>query len=138
ASDYWDRGVIRRYIAERVFHAVPVTRGGLRRDIESEDPMFAALRRGDSLILFPEGTRGDGAALQPFKAGVFHAAKIAGVDVVPVWLENPDRVMPKGSFLLVPILCKARFGEPLHVNDDEPKEQFLERLQQSVLNLRTI
>src|SRR5580658_3236210 len=58
AADYWDRGIVRRFIATRVFRAVLVHRGG--RDPHATDPMLEALRRGDSLILFPEGMRGDG------------------------------------------------------------------------------
>lgn len=136
AADYWDRGFVRRYLATRVFRAVLVTRGGGLRDPHSTDPMQAALERGDSLILFPEGTRGTGDELLPFKPGVFHACKARrGVEIVPVWMDNNHRVMPKGSLFPVPMLCSAKFGAPLEVEPDESKEPFLLRLRQSVREL---
>jgi 1-acyl-sn-glycerol-3-phosphate acyltransferase len=136
AADYWERGAIRRFLALRVFNAVLVNRNGGPRDPTTRDPMLAALEHGDSLILFPEGTRGTGEALQPFKAGVFHLAKAHhDVEIVPVWMDNPSRVMPKGSLFLVPMLCSATFGAPVEIGPDEPKEQFLSRLRQSVSEL---
>ena len=90
------------------------------------------------MILFPEGTRGDGDELLPFKPGVFHIAKARpGIQLVPVWMDNPHRVMPKGSLLLVPMLCSATFGGPVEMKPDEPKEIFLRRLRQSVRDLST-
>ena len=101
--------------------------------------MLAALERGDSLILFPEGTRGDGEELLPFKPGVFHIAKARpSAQVVPVWMDNSCRVMPKGSLLLAPMLCSATFGAPVEVQTDESKELFLGRLRDSVEELRAI
>ena len=138
AADYWERGSVRRYLATRVFKAVLVRRGAGQRDQHSTDPMLAALERGDSLILFPEGTRGDGEELLPFKPGVFHIAKARpGLQLVPVWMDNPHRVMPKGSLLLVPMLCSATFGRPVEIEPDEAKESFLGRLRQSVQDLST-
>jgi 1-acyl-sn-glycerol-3-phosphate acyltransferase len=138
AADYWERGFIRPYLAKHVFHAILVRRDGVcARDEHPTDPMVAALRQGDSLILFPEGTRGDGTALQPFKAGVFHISKeTPGVELVPVWMDNPHRVLPKGALLLVPMLCSVKFGAPLELEPDEPKELFLGRLHHSVEELR--
>jgi 1-acyl-sn-glycerol-3-phosphate acyltransferase len=133
AADYWQRGVVRRYLATRVFKAVLVKRGGALRDQSVTDPMLAALEGGDSLILFPEGTRGDGDDLLPFKPGIFHIAKARpGAQLVPVWMDNSHRVMPKGSLLLAPMLCSATFGKPVEIEPDETKEIFLQRLRQSV------
>src|SRR5262249_43447001 len=77
--------------------------------------MTAALDDGSSLIVFPEGTRNqDAAQLQPFKSGLYHLAKARPeVELVPVWIDNLHRVMPKGEFLPVPLLCSVRFGSPL-------------------------
>lgn len=133
AADYWERGAFRRYLARRVFKAVLVKRGDPNRDRNSADPMLVALQHGDSLILFPEGTRGNGEGLLPFKAGVFHMAKARpNAQLVPVWMDNNHRAMPKGSLLPVPVLCSATFGAPVEMQPDEPKEQFLQRLRQSV------
>jgi 1-acyl-sn-glycerol-3-phosphate acyltransferase len=136
AADYWERGKLRRYLAARVFRAVLVHRNCGPRDPKASDPMLEALGRGDSLILFPEGTRGNGDELLPFKAGVFHIAKARpSVQVVPVWMDNSYRVMPKGSLMLAPILCSATFGAPVEIEADESKEQYLGRLRDSVREL---
>jgi 1-acyl-sn-glycerol-3-phosphate acyltransferase len=98
--------------------------------------MIEALDRGESLILFPEGTRGTGEDLQPFKCGIFHIAKARPrVVLVPVWMENAFRVMPKGAPLPIPLLCSVAFGEPTRLRPDEPKESFLARLRDAVLDL---
>jgi 1-acyl-sn-glycerol-3-phosphate acyltransferase len=138
AADYWERGKLRRYLASRVFRAVLLQRNG-GRDPKAPDPMLEALEEGDSLILFPEGTRGNGDELLPFKAGVFHMAKARpSAQVVPVWMDNSYRVMPKGSLMLAPILCSATFGSPVEIEADESKEQYLGRLRDSVKELSAI
>lgn len=137
AADYWSRGALRRYLAVHVFHAILVSRCSDHRD-NALDPILAALRAGDSLILFPEGTRGDGEELLPFKAGVFHLAQaVPDAEIVPVWMQNAGRVMPKGSVLMVPMLCSATFGGPMQVERSETKEAFLHRLRNSVQDLKT-
>lgn len=138
AADYWDRGVVRRYLARRVFRAILVRRGGTR-DPREPDPMVEALQHGDSLILFPEGTRGDGGQLLAFKSGVFHlAAARPEAEVIPVWLNNLHRAMPKGAFLIAPMICSANFGEPVGIAANESKQQFLARLQDAVLDLARV
>ncbi len=138
AADYWGSGALRRYISGRVFNAVLITRGGGHNNTPN-DPMLEALNSGDSLILFPEGTRGDGREVAPFKAGVFHLAQARrDVQLIPVWMHNAGRVMPKGSLFPAPLLCSATFGAPVAVLDDEPKTEFLERLRSSVAALEDL
>jgi 1-acyl-sn-glycerol-3-phosphate acyltransferase len=88
------------------------------------------------LIMFPEGTRGRGEALQPFKCGIFHLASTRpNVELVPVWIDNLYRVLPRGAILPVPLLCSVTFGEPTHLLPGEDKKSFLARLHQSVSTL---
>ncbi len=136
ASDYWNRGAVRQYVIHRVFQGVLVGRGHSRTAVNPIGPIIEALDRGESLILFPEGTRGTGENLQPFKCGIFHIAKARPrVELVPVWMENACRVMPKGAPLPIPLLCSVAFGEPTWLRPDEPKESFLARLRDAVLDL---
>lgn len=92
-------------------------------------PLKQALDSQHSLILFPEGTRGDGEQLNSFKSGLYHLSKAyPQVELVPVWLDNLNRVLPKGSRLVVPVICSATFGVPLHgVEEGEEKQAFLAR-----------
>jgi 1-acyl-sn-glycerol-3-phosphate acyltransferase len=100
--------------------------------------MAASLDQGASLIIFPEGQRNSSdAPLLPFKSGLYHLAKARpGVDLVPVWIANLNRVMPKGEVIPVPLICTLTFGAPLHLTDDEPKEAFLARATESLLALK--
>ncbi len=125
ALDYWGKG-FRRWLAINVFAAVLVDRSG-----KSEDPLApvqTALTEGASLIFFPEGTRGTGEALQPFKRGIYklHAAH-PEVELVPVWLENLNRVWPKGELMPIPLLSRALFGAPMSRVECEECDAFLER-----------
>lgn len=136
-ADYWGTGRLRPFIGHEVFNAVPVVRGAQGMDHSWMDGLSAALGDGASLILFPEGTRNTGNdILLPFKAGLYHLARAhPGVELVPVWIENARRVLPKGDVLPVPLLCSVTFGEPVAVGDDETKAAFLDRAQDTVLTL---
>jgi 1-acyl-sn-glycerol-3-phosphate acyltransferase len=138
ALDYWLSSPLRTFIGREVFNAVLIDR---RPEARAEDPvaqMAAALDQGSSLILFPEGQRNSSeATLLPFKSGLYHLAKSRpGVDLVPVWIANLNRVMPKGEVIPVPLICTLTFGAPLHLAEDEPKDAFLSRATQALLALK--
>ena len=138
-KDYWEVTPLRRFMAKRVFRAVLVDRDGgslghLRAQI---DQLIEALDAGDSLILFPEGTRGSGREIGPFKGGLYFLSRQRpDVDLVPVHLENLHRIMPKGEFLPVPQLSCVSFGAPLERRDGESKAAFLARAREAVESLK--
>jgi len=135
AADYWNAGAIRRYVIHRVFNGVLVDRNG--KSAHPFEPVFAALTKGDSLIFFPEGTRGPGEGLLPFKGGIYHVAREwRSVDLIPVWIDNSYRVMPKGMFFPIPLLCSMTFGAPLRLMEQEEKDAFLLRLRNAMLELQ--
>lgn len=137
ADDYWSSGVIRPFIGKRIFRSVFVERVWSDRGVSPIAPMIEALDCGDSLILFPEGTRGTGADLLPFKSGIFHVARERPrVELVPVWMDNSYRVMPKGTVLPIPFLCSVTFGAPLHIEANEDRDGFLDRLRVQLLSLK--
>ena len=99
-------------------------------------PLIEALERGDSLILFPEGTRTMQPLTGPFKGGLFHlATRFPDVELVPVYLENLHRCMPKGTVFPLPLICTVRFGAPLPRIANETKAEFLERARAAVVEL---
>jgi 1-acyl-sn-glycerol-3-phosphate acyltransferase len=133
-EDYWYKSKARRWIVDRVFRAVTIPRVGGGR--EAVDRMRVALEEGSSLIVFPEGTRNTGDELLPFKSGIYHVARQRPeVELVPVWIENLNRVMPKGEVLPVPLLCSATFGAPTRLAPGEDKDAFLARLRRAVIDL---
>ena len=90
------------------------------------DPVATALRQGDSIIFFPEGTRGPGRNLQPLKPGIFCLARrFPAVDICPVWIDNSYRVLPKGFVVPVPARCSVTFGSPLRWKPGQQQEEFL-------------
>lgn len=149
AKDYWEETHLRRYLAENVFKAVLVERGALARTKSHDDgklagrnlieEMATALGTRDSLILFPEGTRGTGEKLSEFRSGLYYLAlRRPDVELVPAYLENMNRILPKGEFLPVPMLSLLTFGKPIQVEPGEEKHVFLERAREAVASLRRI
>ena len=134
ARDYWERSALRRYISLKCLNAVLIDRssGSAGNPLE---PLSQLLEAGQSLIMFPEGTRGGG-SVGPFKSGLYYLARrFPQAQLVPVYLENLHRILPKGTMLLVPLICSARFGEPIAILPGETKLDFLARARSAVLAL---
>lgn len=139
ARDYWNTSAARRFLAVKVFRALLIDRGGASRGDDVLKPLLEALQQGDSLILFPEGTRGSGDDVAPFKSGIFHLCRqIPGLELTPVSLDNLNRILPKGEILPVPVLSRVHFGERIALGNDETKAAFLTRARDSVIALRNI
>ncbi|QCY11466.1 lysophospholipid acyltransferase family protein [Pseudomonas sp. MPC6] len=135
-ADYWLKSPLRRYIINRVFNGVMVDRERKETDYNPLQPMLDALKNGDSLIIFPEGTRNPEEGLLPFKSGLYHLAKAyPQAQLIPVWIANLNRVMPKGRVLPLPLLCTISFGAALALGEEETKAQFLERSRDALLSL---
>lgn len=136
-ADYWRRGAIRRQIAGQVFNAVLIDRDPARRSADPVETVAAALRAGESVIFFPEGTRNlTDAPLLPLKSGVFRLAlAVPEAEIVPAFILNLDRILPKGSWLPVPLNCAVRFGAPMRPDEGEAREAFLARLSAAMLAL---
>jgi 1-acyl-sn-glycerol-3-phosphate acyltransferase len=135
ARDYWGTG-LKKYIATRGFGAVLIDRARENAEVDPLEPLRAALREGDSLIIFPEGTRGATALPARFRSGLFRlAGEFRSVELIPVYLDNLHRSLPKGALLPVPVVCTVRFGAPVSLIPDESKEVFLERARAAVIAL---
>jgi 1-acyl-sn-glycerol-3-phosphate acyltransferase len=133
-ADYWQRDGLRRYLINQVFNGVLIDRERGSAHSNPLQPMLDALDNGDSLILFPEGTRNLEEGLLPFKSGLYHLAQARPhIELIPVWIANLNRVMPKGRALPLPLLCTLSFGTPLQRLEDESKEAFLERARNALL-----
>jgi 1-acyl-sn-glycerol-3-phosphate acyltransferase len=136
AKDYWTKTPFKQWITTAVFNAIYVDRTKTT-DQDPLGPLIDALESGDSIILFPEGTRGNQEEPQAFKSGLYNLAqKFPQVVLVPAWINNVQRVMPKGEVVPVPILCSVTFGAPLVLEPGEERGSFLTRARQAVMALR--
>ena len=138
AKDYWLGDPLRRFFAMSCLNAVLIERKHVTADNNPLIDMGAALEGGSSLIIFPEGLRvqDEDAPLNPFKPGLWHLAKRhPTVELVPVWLENLNRILPRGAALWVPVMGAVTFGAPIKLEPDEDKAAFLARARQAVTDL---
>lgn len=138
ARDYWLASRLRRYVACTVLNAVLIERKHITAENNPLRDMEAAIDVGNSLIIFPEGRRQDDedGGLLPFKPGIWHLAKRRpDVELVPVHLENLNRIFPRGDFIYVPLIASATFGTPLHLEEGEDKLVFLERCRAAITAL---
>lgn len=140
--DYWNRGALRRYLAGRVFRAVLIERGShgaldvaaARASIEH---MASEMADRYSLIVFPEGTRSFDGQVGPFKSGLYHLSRLRpDVELIPVYLENLNRILPKGESIPVPMMSRVTFGSPVPLAGSEDKSTFLERARMALMNLK--
>lgn len=138
AEDYWNASWLRRFLAQEVFNALLIKRASGEGEPSAVDLMAQALGRGESLIIFPEGTRNTTEAwLTPFKCGLYLLGReYPQVPLIPVWLHNIRHVMPKGVWLPVPMVCTVHVGAPLSIRPSEQADEFLVRAQEAVLKLR--
>ena len=138
ARDYWTKGAFRKWLTTAVFNVIYVARAR-EDDKDPLEPLIEAMQKGDSLIIFPEGTRGHAEEPQAFKAGLYNlAVRFPKVELVPAWIANVQRVMPKGEVVPVPVLCSVTFGAPMHLLPGEERQDFLNRARSAVLALRDV
>lgn len=134
ARDYWDKAGARRHIATQGLNVVFIS-----RDKQSGDPLaplYEALENGDSLIIFPEGTRHFLPLPAPFKSGLYYLSqKFKTVELIPVYLDNTRRCLPKGSLIPVPLACTVTYGAALEAIENEGKAAFLQRAREAVIAL---
>ena len=137
AADYWGKTRLRRFICEDVLGSVLIHRQWSETGHDPVKIMLSVLERGHSLIIFPEGTRNmTEEPLLRFRSGLYNLALARpDVEIVPCWIENMSRVLPKGQFLPVPLLCRVIFGAPIAVAPGEERRAFLDRAHDALLAL---
>jgi 1-acyl-sn-glycerol-3-phosphate acyltransferase len=137
ARDYWNAGRVRRYLATREFHAVLIDRAITGVHQNPVDELANAMGTRHSLIFFPEGQRGTEPEPRAFRSGLFRLAeRMPQVDLIPVYLTNMERVMPRGALVPVPLQSDVIFGAPIRLSEGEGKRAFLDRARDAVASLR--
>ena len=136
ARDYWEKTRLRRHIASQL-NVVLIDRKDIKVHKSPVKFMIDAMGDTHSLIVFPEGRRNTGEEMIAFKSGLYHLArKRPDLELVPVYMDNLNRVLPRGEFLPVPLLSCITIGSPIWLEKDEKKMDFLERARASVQRLK--
>ncbi|WP_180063796.1 MULTISPECIES: 1-acyl-sn-glycerol-3-phosphate acyltransferase [unclassified Acinetobacter] len=140
ASDYWLKDGFRRFLIQDTFTGVTIQRNR-EQNQDPLEPIKTVLAQGDSIIFFPEGTRNlnDDVEILEFKSGLFHLKnQFPDVEIVPVWISNLKRVMPKGALIPLPLLSTVIFGKPLEAHNEHSKTEFLNYAQEELLKLKAL
>ena len=136
ADDYWGATRTRRWFAQNVFGALLIERNEVKRSNNPVPKVLECLDRGESVLVFPEGTRRAQREPGPFRSGLWHIARQRpDLPCVPVYVENLSRVLPKGELLPVPMLCAVVFGDAISAEEGDSRGPFLERARAAVAAL---
>jgi 1-acyl-sn-glycerol-3-phosphate acyltransferase len=136
AKDYWERGAVRRYVASSL-NALLIDRKNIKVHQSPVDLMIREIGDKYSLIVFPEGSRSTQEEMGEFKSGLYYLGKKRpDLELVPVFIDNVNRVLPRGEFLPVPLLSCITIGPPIWLEHGEPKAEFLKRARDAVQRLR--
>ncbi|MCE5303935.1 MAG: 1-acyl-sn-glycerol-3-phosphate acyltransferase [Planctomycetaceae bacterium] len=139
AKDYWSKGAIRRYLANELFHAILIDREEIKVHQSPVDLIIREIGHMYSLILFPEGGRNPGLGIREFKSGIYYLCKKRpDLELIPVYINNMNRILPRGEVLPVPMLSCLTFGPPMWLEAGEAKLDFLTRARDAVLRLKEL
>ncbi len=134
AADYFERNRVVAGFTRTFFNILPIVRARITPENNPLRQMEACVAAGQSLLVFPEGTRGSGGGMGPFRAGVAHLVeRLPQVPVVPAYLVNMGRSLPKGEYLPVPFFCEVRLGQPRVVRGRRP--EIVQALEEAVRQL---
>lgn len=138
AKDYWEKGIIRRHMAASL-NALLIDRMNIKVHQSPVDMMIKEIGDTHSLIVFPEGGRNAEEEMGDFKSGLYYLGKKKpDLELVPVYIDNMNRVLPRGEFLPVPLLSCITIGPPIWLERGEPKTEFLTRARDAVMRLKDI
>lgn len=139
ASDYFTKSVGLKSLVKLFFNPVFIERN---RNNEKPCPlkkMDDLLKKGKSLILFPEGTRGEAGVMNEFKKGVAVLLKRnPNVKFLPTYIDGFDKALPKDANFLLPIVSKVRFGYPKNIRSADNVDMILSKIKQSIYDLKSL
>ena len=134
AADYFERNRLVSALTKTLFNILPIARKNITPENNPLRRMREAIDAGESLLIFPEGTRGSGVEIGEFRSGVAHLIeKAPGIPVAPAYLINMGRSLPKGEFIPVPFFCEIRIGAPRVMSGT--RQEITKALEAAVRNL---
>jgi 1-acyl-sn-glycerol-3-phosphate acyltransferase len=135
AADYFERNRYTAGFTRTCFNILAIARREITPANDPVQRMVACLRAGKSLLLFPEGTRGSGSNIAPFRSGIARVLEqVPNILVVPAYLVNMGRSLPKGAYLPVPFFCEVHLGAPRHLRGS--RQEIIAALEAAVRELK--
>lgn len=134
AAEYFLQNRLLAWFALHIIGIIPIERN---KSSCTEHPLAncsEALERGEILIIYPEGSRGQPELLASFQSGIAHLAKRhPDVPIYPVFIYGLGKVLPKGEIILVPFFCDLAIGEPMFWSSN--KKTFMDLLDRQMKEL---
>ncbi len=120
ARDFFGGSLFKKILMRYLVNATLIQRD---RDDPNNDPidsMDKMLKKSRSLILFPEGSRGIPGVMAKFKKGLgYLIQRNPEINVIPVYLDNVYKTLPRGKNLILPYNCSIKFGDPIQFKSME-------------------
>ncbi len=137
AGDYFGNTPLKAFLTKGLINTILINRNREGKGPSTIEVLDKALKEGKSLILFPEGTRGQPGVIADFRTGVsVLLSKNPEVPFIPVYLDGFGRVLPKGSNLIIPLNCKVRFGKAVTIHKHTSIEDSVEIIKNEILKLK--
>jgi len=137
AADYFQKHPVRRFVFEQCMHAVPIRRDKVTKSSNPLTAVLEAMDQGNSIVIFPEGSRGQPEQMAELKTGVAHLiSRRPETKVIPVFMRNLGFSLPRGDFILVPMFCDVFVGKPRCMPGSKP--EIMQQLADSFDELRAI
>ena len=134
AADYFLKNRFLAWFATRIIGIIPISRGKASKSYDPLKSCCDALDRGETIILFPEGSRGEPEQILQFKKGIAHLAeRYPHIPITPAFIHGLGKALPKGDFVLVPFFCDIFIGNQIYFDTD--KNAFMEKLNSNFQSL---
>ena len=136
ARDFFGGSLFSRILMRYLVNATLIRRDREDPDRDPIDDMDKMLKKQRSLILYPEGSRGMPGKMSNFKRGLgYLVQRNPNINVIPVYLENIYKTLPKGKKLILPYNCSIKFGQPIKFNSLE-MEDILKTAEKEILKIK--
>jgi 1-acyl-sn-glycerol-3-phosphate acyltransferase len=131
AADYFMKNKAMAWFSQNFIGIIPVLRSGNAKEHDPLKGCYEALARGEILVIFPEGTRGEPEQMAAFKSGIYFIGKrFPTIPIVPVFMYGLGKTMPKGTLIPVPFFVDLFVGNPVPWEED--KGAFMQALREEM------